>query len=309
MKGDFVSLVRIAGFACTAHGSGIIMKKKLIIGFICALGLSFTMSISAFAADYNTDPGYNLPPKSGSSSGASVNANANADASAAPSDNWNAVASALESSKAGETVTITMNASGSIPSNILLSAKENDVILSVKLNNGLTLTIDPSTIKDNAREIDLNIDVVIADKAFKYNGTNFPVKGGIIIDPAASGEFGFEVSFNLTSAQLKEAGFNGNSVSILHIDNNGRITTSGRVQRLTNGGVKVTISKASFYAIVAAEDVSSFAVAFEAGDLLSFLGGVSSTPVSGVFFGSVVSASLIGSFGGLITATRKKRKN
>jgi len=120
--------------------------------------------------------------------------------------------------------------------------------LEIELPNGIVIRIDPDLITDNVRSIDLNIGVTITQQATTVNNVLFPANA-IILAPAASGEFGFTISFDISAEKLAEAGLNGQNVRLFYIATDGTVTELDRIRRNADGSVTISINRASRYVL------------------------------------------------------------
>lgn len=124
--------------------------------------------------------------------------------------------------------------------------KKGKVTINLKLLNGLVISIDPDKITSSARETDLNIEIEVTNTGNQIDG--IPANS-IVIRPVEHGAFGFEISFIVTTEQLSEAGLNGNSAKLFHIDENGKAIEDGRFTRNADGSVTIAINHASYYVL------------------------------------------------------------
>jgi hypothetical protein len=111
---------------------------------------------------------------------------------------------------------------------------------------GRIISIDPSRITEVARAIDLNIDVEITTQGNQIAG--IPANS-IVIRPVEHGEFGFEISFDITAEEIAEAGLNGNNVKLFYIDGDGKVTEYDKIRLNPDGSITVTISHSSLYVL------------------------------------------------------------
>ncbi|MDR2558288.1 MAG: hypothetical protein LBC86_01900 [Oscillospiraceae bacterium] len=131
-----------------------------------------------------------------------------------------------------------------IDRNTLIDFKDGKVSVNIVLANGRIIEIDPARITSEARETDLNIDIQITSQGNQVSGVP---ANSIVIRPFDHGEFGFEISFVLSAEELEEAGLNGNSARLWHIDDDGKVVEDGRVTRNNDGSVTIGITRASYY--------------------------------------------------------------
>jgi hypothetical protein len=116
----------------------------------------------------------------------------------------------------------------------LQAIKQAGVLVKIELSCGMIITIDPQTITDTSRSININISIEVNE-------------GGIIILPDNHGEFGLELNFNVTANELSEAGLSADNARLFHVDENGKVTVGGSINRNADGSVTITISHASHY--------------------------------------------------------------
>lgn len=166
---------------------------------------------------------------------------------------WDAISDEIADAETGDEVVIDMNGATVVPGNIIEEARDKGITISFVLDNGLTWTIDGSTVTDG--EIgNINFDTVIEDENNPLN--NIPVevinnitgeKATIEVSLAYSGEFGFTavLTANLGS---ENAGYYAN----LFYYN----PTSGKLEFMcadviaANGEAKLTFTHASDYVVV-----------------------------------------------------------
>ena len=142
-------------------------------------------------------------------------------------------------------ITLTEDTGSVITEHALDLIKDSEKVVEIELESGLVITIDPETITDNAQAIDLNIDIEITSTGNQIEG--IPANS-IVISPAASGEFGFEIGFTISASELQEAGLRGNSARLWHIKD-GVVTEEGKITRNQDGSVTIGISRASYYVL------------------------------------------------------------
>jgi len=76
------------------------------------------------------------------------------------------------------------------------------------------------------------------------NGAN-----SIVIDPVASGQFGFTITLTIPATQFTAAGVNANNVQLFLVDAEGRASRQGQVRLNNDGSANISISRASFYVL------------------------------------------------------------
>ena len=111
------------------------------------------------------------------------------------------------------------------------------------------ITIDPSTITDAMRAVNLDIAVTIAHEAQMIYGKEVP-SNSIAISLSDHGEFGFALSLSITAEQLLEAGVDINNARLFHISVDGVITEKPDYFVINDdGSITITISHASGYVL------------------------------------------------------------
>jgi hypothetical protein len=268
-------------------------------------GAVVTVPNGAGAVNSGTTSG-GATSRGGSSSTAADNANHGQPYCDSGNVGWTDIEAGIRKARKGDTVTITMNGHASLPNGILFAARESGVILVIKKDNGLVITIAPESITDAARTIDITIDITATTA-----GDSVLSENGVVITPAAHGQFGFEISFNITAAQLKAAGLNGNNVELLHFDDDGAVTEAGFVKLNSDGSLTITISHASFYALVEATetiDVSSGAGLSTRSDILRPDGSVTSTALRILIAAAVVSTITLTPIAANIISRRRGKR-
>ena len=166
---------------------------------------------------------------------------------------WDAIRAAIEAANKGDTIVVDMNGATVVPGDIIELVRDKGVIISFEFDNGLTWTIDGSTVSDG--EIgNINFDTTVEDENNSLN--NIPIdvinnitgeKGTIEIYLVHSGEFGFTavLKANLGS---DNAGYYAN----LYYYN----PTTGKLEYMcadviaSNGEAELTFTHASDYLIV-----------------------------------------------------------
>jgi hypothetical protein len=134
---------------------------------------------------------------------------------------------------------------GKLTETMIEEIMANDELVRIMLECGRIVSIDPETITEAVRSLDLNVAVEITDPRNK--GQGIP-DNSIFIRPAHHGEFGLEVTFDITAEELAAAGLNRNRLRLFHIDDDGNVLEEGRiVSRNTDGSVTIAISRASYY--------------------------------------------------------------
>jgi hypothetical protein len=133
----------------------------------------------------------------------------------------------------------------------LKAIRESEMPLTVILPNGLRIVIDPELITDDARDLDLNIDISIATGGEDIAGVSIPANA-IIIAPSAHGAFGFTISFDIMSDVLANAGITAENAKKFHVAADGTVTDmSDYITVNSDGSITVHISHASAFYLTA----------------------------------------------------------
>jgi hypothetical protein len=117
----------------------------------------------------------------------------------------------------------------------------------------LIITINALTITDEAQSINLNFSIFILAEGGPTFTPPIP-ENSIIILPSASGEFGFEISLDLSAEKLEEAGIDVAEANLFHVSSTNRVSTyRGRFVSNPDGSVTITIDSASYYVFTTGE--------------------------------------------------------
>jgi len=108
--------------------------------------------------------------------------------------------------------------------------------------DGYTITINPNDITDDARSINLKMTV---KNAKKIEGVS---AAAVIIQPAASGDFGFSLTVSVPTSVFKSAGIKTSGAKAYYIGDNGSIKEKSFSVN-SDGSVSVKFNHASYYAI------------------------------------------------------------
>jgi hypothetical protein len=135
---------------------------------------------------------------------------------------------------------------GRITKEMLEEIRKGKELVRITLECNRIITIDPDRITDAIRSISLNIGIERATLSDRNSGIH---ENSIVIRPYEHGEFGFEMSFDITAEQLQAASLNASQIRLFYVDDNGNVTTGGRVTRNADGSVTIGISRASYYVL------------------------------------------------------------
>jgi len=151
--------------------------------------------------------------------------------------------------RTGAPIVLPPGASAEITVDDLESIRDSDAgEVDIVLPCGRQITI--SNIGDNPRAIDLNLEVTIVPPGSPTRIGNVNVgANSIVIDPAASGQFGFTITLTIPAAQFTAAGVNANNVQLFLVDSEGRASRQGQVRLNNDGSASISISRASFYVL------------------------------------------------------------
>lgn len=217
------------------------MKKVLSV--LCSAAVTLALfTISAYAADYATDPQYIIVTPIGDTT--------------TPSTTVSAIGEKTISDAITNGTVIQISDSAKLTKDALATIAASDTPVVFETNDGVKLEIDPASITDNARAIDLSMEVSLFDKATQINDTVKVPANSIVINPAASGEFGFAIKITIPAQMIKDAGLSGNNLKLYYIDDNGNITDLGKVKLNKDGSASIEIDHASQYVLAEAAPIS-----------------------------------------------------
>jgi hypothetical protein len=138
---------------------------------------------------------------------------------------------------------------GKLSGSLIEEILRNEEIVRIALDCGRIISIDPDSITEVIGTINLNIDVRAADKTEGEAGIP---ENAIFIRPAHHGQFGLELTFDISAEDLAEAGLNADTVRLFHVDDDGSVTEEGRIiSRNADGSVTIGITHASYYVMSA----------------------------------------------------------
>lgn len=204
------------------------MKK---LASVLAAGILFaTLSMTAFATDYSSDPNYEAPQ---AGSGATAD-------TAAELVTKDTISNAVNS---GNPVYIKNTAALLKADAISELAKAAAPITFVAPN--YSLTIDPAAITA-AKDLDLSFAVTAPAAATTVSGAAIPA-GAIVINPAASGEFGLTVALTLPASAL--GALDSSSAKLFYISDAGEVSQMANPVWNVDGSVTIRISHASQYVL------------------------------------------------------------
>ena len=114
----------------------------------------------------------------------------------------------------------------------------------ITLPNGRTITI--SNIGTNLpATIDINIEVFSRPNASTAYGAQIPANS-IVIDPAATGNFGFTLSITISDSELEERSLSADTVNLFHVSTAGAVSNrSNQLTRNSDNSVTVSFDSAS----------------------------------------------------------------
>jgi len=193
------------------------MRK--LLGLLLAAAAAFSMlAVSVSAADYGTAPNYTVENT--------------------VTVKTDAVKDALKSSD--PTVNIGGGDFQIMKEALSEIAKANKTVTFVA--DGYTITIDPKDITDSAKAINLKMSVKSAKKVEDIDAT------AVIIQPSASGNFGFSLTVKIPASAFASAGVSAKNAKAYHVDGNGGITNLPLTAN-ADGSAYVKFDRASYYVI------------------------------------------------------------
>lgn len=224
------------------------MKK--LASILTALVMAASMSITAFAVDYATDPKYGVATTEIAVAGSTIGASAAQPASVV-TDGY-----MTEALKAATVAPIYVSDAKAIVT--------KDTIAAIKAANkpvtfvapDCSISIDPAKI--TAVKADLDLSMTITASAAQKTVSSVTIPGNsIIIAPAAKGEFGAELAITISKGSLN--GIDLSKAKIYYIADDGTVKDLGALVVAANGSVTITISHASQY-VLSATPIAAAAV-------------------------------------------------
>ena len=138
------------------------------------------------------------------------------------------------------------------------------VEIEVKVRDDLTVRIDLNSITDPEKvmDVDLNFGIIPVTKGTQFRNDDSNTKvtvpaNSIVIAPPTHGQYGFEVSFIISEAELLKMGLNGNNIKLYYLDEFGiprPLGNDSKLKRNADGSVTITISGASIYILMNEDD-------------------------------------------------------
>lgn len=227
------------------------LNKRIATALIAAAMFAFT-SVAASAADYGSTPNYPTPSVPDSST--SVDSSADADSNAADSTEEKTetvvvtdseVANAIADAEDG-TATIEAAADEVIVTEAAIGEIATSGVVVTIVTDEYEIEIDPALI-DEVKEIDLTMNITVADKATKVDNVAVPANA-IVIAPAQKGEFGMTVKVTVPADTVK--GLDTDNLKLYYISDDGKVElVESNITVNADGSVSVFISHASQYVI------------------------------------------------------------
>ncbi len=134
-----------------------------------------------------------------------------------------------------------------ITKDLLQQIKESGKEVTIELDNGVTIKIDPSKITDATVDVDLYTMIIVTEKAEQITETAKVPAHSIVIIPSTHGEFGFEMVINISKETLQEAGIKGKNAKLYYISDDNEVTELGKAVVNKDGSVDIAITHASQY--------------------------------------------------------------
>ena len=236
-----------------------------VIGLVNNETLPITVSIACTASDTKTVGTYDITASGVSSEGNYTYVYTNGVLEVLVEDEapfimgddgkmgWDAISDEIEDANKGDTIVVDMNGATVVPGDIIEEARDKGITISFVLDNGLTWTIDGSTVTDGDIS-NINFDTTVEDENNPLNNIPVDVINGVTGEKATievnltySGNFGFTavLKANLGS---DNAGYYAN----LYYYN----PTTGKLEYVcadviaSNGEAELSFTHASDYLIV-----------------------------------------------------------
>lgn len=236
-----------------------------VTGLVNNETLPITVSIACTASDTNTVGTYDITVSGVSSEGNYTYVYTNGVLEVLAEDEapfiigddgkmgWDAISDEIEDDNKGDTIVVDMNGATVVPGDIIEEARDKDITVSFVLDNGLTWTIDGSTVTDGDIS-NINFDITVEDENNPLNNIPVDVINGVIgeketieVNLTYSGNFGFTAVLNANLGS-DNAGYYAN----LYYYN----PTTGKLEYVcadviaSNGEAELSFTHASDYLIV-----------------------------------------------------------
>ena len=207
--------------------------KHLVSALLAAAMVSFA-SVSAFAADYAVDPGYDEPEK------------VTEEAGTTPENPTSVVTddTIKEVLKSDEPVVYIETDKATVKEDAIGAIAKGDKPVTFEADE-YSVTIDPALI-DEVKPINLAMEIDVIDndtyEDIEISGTS------IVITPAQKGDFGMTVTVTIPAASVKN--LNTKSIFVYYVSDDGETTLLEDVVTVNaDGSVSISISHASSYLI------------------------------------------------------------
>lgn len=276
------------------------MKKfngKLLVSALLTSAMVSFASVSAFAANYAVDPGYDKPQQ------------VTEEAGTTPEKPTNVVTddTIKEVLKSDAPVVYIDSDKATVKEDAIGAIAKSDKSVTFEADE-YSVTIDPADI-DEVKAINLAMDVDVCDEGdYAYDA--------IVITPAQKGDFGMTVTVTIPAAKAKN--LNTKSLFVYYVSDDGDVTLLEDVVTVNaDGSISVSISHASSYVItdeeisledddyVAADDDDDAADDADDADDMVDDGAADNNPGTGV---ACTAAALAAVSAAAVAVASKKRK-
>ena len=276
------------------------MKKfngKLLVSALLTSAMVSFASVSAFAADYAVDPGYDKPQQ------------VTEEAGTTPENPTKVVTddTIKEVLKSDAPVVYIDSDKATVKEDAIGAIAKSDKPVTFEADE-YAVTIDPADI-DEVKAINLAMDVDVCDEGdYAYDA--------IVITPAQKGDFGMTVTVTIPAAKAKN--LNTKSLFVYYVSDDGDVTLLEDVVTVNaDGSISVSISHASSYVItdeeisledddyVAADDDDDAADDADDADDMVDDGAADNNPGTGV---ACTAAALAAVSAAAVAVAAKKRK-
>ncbi|MGN0578781.1 MAG: hypothetical protein ACI4J4_09180 [Ruminiclostridium sp.] len=205
--------------------------KLLVSGLLTAAMVSFA-SVSAFAADYAVDPGYDKPEK------------VTEEAGTTPENPTSVVTddTIKEVLKSDEPVVYIESDKATVKEDAIGEIAKGDKPVTFEADE-YSVTIDPADIEE-VKPINLAMDIEVYDEGDYEDAES----AAIVITPAQKGDFGMTVTVTIPAASVKK--LNTKALLVYYVSDDGEYTLLEDVVTVNaDGSVSISISHASSYLI------------------------------------------------------------
>ena len=270
------------------------MKK--IASLITALVLAASMSLTVSATDYAKDPQYGVPTNEIATVGSGIGATSAKPASVI-TDGY-----ITEALKATTVAPIYVNDNKAIVTKDTIAAIKTASKPVTFVAPSYSITVDPAKITGVTADLNLGMTIATTSAKLTVSSVSVPANA-LIIEPAASGNFGMELAITINKSTLN--GIDVSKSKMYYIADDGKVTDMGALTVADDGSVTIKISHASQYVISETALVSATAAVTTAATTATAANPATGEPAAPM----LAAVALLGLSSIVIAAKSKKSKS